>query len=90
MFIQTSRYVQCLANIVPVIKKNGTLKVRIDFRDLNFVTSKDEYPMHVTEMLVDSIEGFEYISLLDGYYGYNNITLQKKMCQRRHFDVIGP
>src|ERR1051325_2248845 len=38
MFIRTTRYVDWLANIVPVIKKNGSLRIRIDFRDLNIAT----------------------------------------------------
>ena len=53
-FIRTTRYVKWLANIVPIINKNGTLRICIDFRDLNKATPKDEYPMHVAEMLVDS------------------------------------
>src|SRR3954469_15602668 len=64
-FIRTARNVEWLANIVPVIKKNGSLRVCIDFRDLNKATPKDEYPMPVAEMLVDSAAGFEYLSLLD-------------------------
>lgn len=32
-FIRTTRYVKWIANIFPVIKKNGTLRVCIDFRD---------------------------------------------------------
>ena len=51
-FIRTTRYVEWIANIVPVIKKNGTLRVCIDFRDLNVATPKDEYPMPVAEMLL--------------------------------------
>jgi hypothetical protein len=70
-FIQTARYVKWLANIVPVIKKNGSLRVCIDFRYLNVATPKDEYAMPVAEMLVDSAAGFEYLSMLDGYSGYN-------------------
>jgi len=42
-FIRTARYVDWLANIVPIVKKNGTLRVCIDFRDLNLATPKDEY-----------------------------------------------
>ena len=42
-FIRTARYVDWLANIVLVVKKNGTLRVCIDFRDLNLPTPKDEY-----------------------------------------------
>lgn len=48
-FIPTTRYVEWIVNIVPVIKKNETLRVCIDFRDLNAATSKDEYPMPVAE-----------------------------------------
>src|SRR3954470_2383649 len=52
-FIRTTRYVEWITNIVHVIKKNGSLRVCIDFRDLNAATPKDEYPMPVAEMLVD-------------------------------------
>src|ERR1044072_7918636 len=63
-FIRTARYVDWLANVVPVIKKNGTLRVCIDFRDLNAATPKDEYPVPMADMLVDSAESHEYLSLL--------------------------
>ena len=60
---------------MPVIKKNGTLRVCIDFRDLNTATPKDECSMSVAEMLVDSAAGHEYLSMLDGYSGYNQIFI---------------
>lgn len=47
------------------------MRVYIDFRDLNVATPKDEYLMHVAEMLVESAIVFDYLSMLDGYYGYN-------------------
>ncbi|WJX26318.1 hypothetical protein P8452_15256 [Trifolium repens] len=74
-FIRTARYVEWLANIVPVMKKNGSLRVCIDFRDLNNATPKDEYSMPVAEMLIDSAAGHEYLSMLDGYSGYNQIFI---------------
>ena len=74
-FICTTMNVDWIANIVLVIKKNGTLRVCIDFRDLNVATPKDEYPMPVTEMLVDSSAGHEYLSMLDKYSGYNQIFI---------------
>src|SRR3954466_481182 len=77
-FIRTTRYVEWIANIAPVIKKNGSLRVCIDFRDLNATTPKDEYPMPVAEMLVDSAAGFEYLSMLDGYSGYNQIFIAEE------------
>ena len=36
-FIIPTRYVQWLANIVHVMKKNGKLRVCVDFRDLRHV-----------------------------------------------------
>ncbi|WJX84314.1 hypothetical protein P8452_66903 [Trifolium repens] len=88
-FIRTARYVEWLANIVPVIKKNGSLRVCIDFRDLNNVTPKDEYAMPVAEMLVDSAAGHEYLSMLDGYSGYNQIFIAEDDIPKTAFRCPG-
>ncbi|KAK2354765.1 hypothetical protein QL285_092243 [Trifolium repens] len=88
-FIRTARYVEWLANIVPVIKKNGTLRVCIDFRDLNNATPKDEYAMPVAEMLIDSAAGFEFISMLDGYSGYNQIFIAEEDVSKTAFRCPG-
>ena len=53
-FIMPTRYVQWLANIVLVIKKNGNLRVCVDFRDLNVATPKDMYVIPIADMLFDS------------------------------------
>ena len=88
-FIRVTRYVEWIANIVPVIKKNGTLRVCIDFRDLNAATPKDEYPMPVAEMLVDSAAGYEYLSMLDGYSGYNQIFIAEEDVSKTAFRCPG-
>ena len=84
-FIRTARYVDWLANIVHVKKKNGTIRVCIDFRDLNYATPKDEYPMPMVEMLVDSAAEFEYLSMLDGYSGYNQIFIAEEDVSKTEF-----
>jgi len=88
-FIRTARYVDWLANIVPVVKKNGTLRVCIDFRDLKLATPKDEYPMPVAEMLVDSAACYEYLSLLDDYSGYNQIYIVEEDVSKTAFRCPG-
>jgi hypothetical protein len=88
-FIRTTRYVEWIANIVPVIKKNGSLRVCIDFRDLNAATPKDEYPMPVAEMLVESAAGYEYLSMLDGYSGYNQIFIAEEDVSKTAFRCPG-
>ena len=49
-FIKLTRYVQRLENIVPVMKKNGKLRVCVDFRDLNIALPKDMYVMPIEDM----------------------------------------
>ena len=61
----------------------------IDFRDLNAATPKDEYPMLVAEMLVDYAAGFEYMSMLDGYSGYNQIFIAEEDVSKTSFHCPG-
>ncbi|XP_072087141.1 uncharacterized protein [Arachis hypogaea] len=76
-FIRTARYVEWVSNIVPVMKKNGKLRVCINFRDMNNATPKDEYFIQIADMLIDSAAGNEILSFMDGYSGYNQILLRK-------------
>ena len=61
----------------------------INFRDLNAATPKDEYPMLVEEMLVDSAASFEYMSMLDGYSGYNQIFIAEEDVSKTAFRCPG-
>lgn len=53
-FIREVQYPTWLASIVPVKKKNGQIRICIDFRDLNNACPKDEFPLPITELLVDA------------------------------------
>ena len=74
-FIRPTRYVQWLANIVSVMKKNGKLRVCVDFKDLNATTLKDIYVMPIADNLVDSIANNELLSFMDDFFGYNQILI---------------
>ncbi|XP_050896046.1 uncharacterized protein LOC127102751 [Lathyrus oleraceus] len=52
-------------------------------------TPKDEYPMPVAEMLVDSAAGYEYLSMLDGYSGYNQIFIAEEDVSKTAFRCLG-
>jgi hypothetical protein len=67
--------VEWISNIVPVYKKNGKMRVCIDFRDLNRATPMDGYPMPVADLLVDAAAGHKVISFIDGNAGYNQIFM---------------
>ena len=70
-FIRPCRYAEWVSSIVPVIKKNGKMRVCIDFRDLNKATPKDEYPMPNADLLIDGAAGHKILSFMDGNAGYN-------------------
>ena len=74
-FIIPTRYVQWLANIVPMMKKNGKLRVCVDFMDLNVATPKDMYVIFIVDMLVDSTTNNELLSFMEGFSGYNKILI---------------
>ena len=87
-FINTARYVDWISNILLVIKKNGKLKVCIDFRGLNTATPKDEYLMPITDMLADAASGYEILSFMDGYFGYNQIYIAEEDVSKIAFDAL--
>jgi hypothetical protein len=74
-FIRPCRYAEWISSIVPVYKKNGKMRVCIDFRDLNKATPMEGYPMPIVDLLVDAAAGYEVISFMDGNVGYNQIFM---------------
>lgn len=74
-FIREVYYPKWLANIVPVKKKNGQVRICVDFRDLNEACPKDEFPLPITELLIDATTGFGALSFMDGFSGYNQIKM---------------
>lgn len=66
-FIRPCRYPKWVPNIVPVVKKNGKLRVCIDFRPLNKAMPKDDYPLPIADLLVDAAAHHKIISFMDTY-----------------------
>ena len=77
-FIRQCRYAEWISNVVPVYKKNGKLRVCIDFRDLNKATPMDGYSMPIADMLVDAAAGHKVISFMEGNAGYNQIFMAEE------------
>jgi len=72
------REVKCptwIVNIVPVKKKNGQLRICVDFRDLNDACPKDDFPLPVTKLMIDSTTGHEVLSFMDYIARYNQILI---------------
>ncbi|KAH7857126.1 hypothetical protein Vadar_009250 [Vaccinium darrowii] len=74
-FLMVTEYPQWVANIVHVPKKNGKIKVCVDFRDLNKASPKDDFPLPHIDVLVDNTAGHALLSFMDGFSGYSQILM---------------
>jgi hypothetical protein len=89
-FIRTCRYAEWVSNIVPVEKKNtDKIRICVDFRNLNQATPKDEYPMLVTDELINRASGNKVVSFLDGNAGYNQIFMAERDVPKTAFRCPG-
>ncbi|KAL0345464.1 UNVERIFIED_CONTAM: Transposon Tf2-12 polyprotein [Sesamum radiatum] len=72
------KYPTWISSIVPVKKKNGQIRICVDFRDLNKACPKDDFPLPIIELMVDATTGHEALSFMDGSSGYNQIRMSPK------------
>ena len=84
-FISVVEYLKRLANVVPVPKKDGKVRVCVDFWDLNKANPKDDFPLPHIDMLVDSTVGHSMLSFMDGFSGYNQILMALEDMEKTSF-----
>ena len=81
-FIKPIHHPTWLANVVLVKKKNGEIRVCIDFRDLNKTCPKDDFSLPNIDTLIDAIEGHEMFFFMDGCSDYNQIKMSSSDVER--------
>ncbi|KAL6323760.1 hypothetical protein AAG906_002228 [Vitis piasezkii] len=72
-FISVVEYPEWLASVVPVPKKDGKVRVCVDFRDLNKASPKDDFPLPHIDLLVDSTAGHSMLPFMDGFSTQNHL-----------------
>ena len=65
--LRTVNYLEWLANVVSVPKKDGKVRMCVDLRDLNKASLKDDFPLPHINILVDNIVGHALLSFMDGF-----------------------
>jgi hypothetical protein len=64
-----------VSNPVPIDKKGGSIRVYVDYRDINKACPKDNFPTPFVDQIVDDCAGSEIFSLMDEFSGYNQINI---------------
>ena len=77
-FIKPIHQDRWIANVVLVPKKNGKVRMCVDFRDLNKTCPKDDFPLPHIDVLVDNTAGSALMFFMDGFSGYNQIKTAHK------------
>jgi hypothetical protein len=63
------------APVVPVTKKDGKLRLCVDYRKLNAITRKDRYPIPLIDEILDALGGATVYSTLNAGSGYWQVPL---------------
>ena len=69
------RFSKWIENLVIVRKKNGEIRLCVDFRNLNKCSKKDNYPLPKMEHLLQRISGASVMSFLAGFFSYNQVSV---------------
>ena len=84
-FIKETKYPEWIANVLPVPKKDGRVRMCADYSDLNKASPKDGYPLPHIDILVDNTGNHALLSFMDGYAGYNQIPMAAEDMEKTSF-----
>ena len=86
-FIKPMHQAKWITNVVPVPKKDGKVRMCMNFRDLNKAYLKDNFTILHIDVLVDNIAGSALMSFMDDFSGYNQIKMAPKDMTKTIFTI---
>ena len=69
--IHEMHYPKWLVNFILVKKSNGKWRMCVNYTNLNKAYPKDSYPLPSIDQLMDATSGFQLMSFMDAFSGYN-------------------
>ena len=66
-------------------KKDGSLRMCVDYRRLNAITKKNKYPLPRIDDLIDQLRGSKFYSSLDLQSGYHQIRVADEDVEKTAF-----
>jgi hypothetical protein len=73
------------SSVVLVLKKDGTMRMCIDYRALKKYTIKNRYPIPRIDELMDEMNGAVFLSKIDLHSGYHQIDIKEQDIEKTPF-----
>ena len=86
-FIKPIHQAEWIANAVPIPKKDGKVRMCVDFRDLNKACPKDDFPLPHIDVLMDNTTSSALMFFMDGFSGYNQIKMAHRDMTKTTFTI---
>ena len=86
-FIKPIHQAKWIENVMPIPKKDGKVRMCVDFRDLNKACPKDDFPLPHIDVLVDNTTGSALMSFMDGFSRYNQIKRASRDMTKNTFTI---
>ena len=77
-FIYEIEHTEWVSPIVVVPKKNSKLRVCVNLKKVNAATIRDSFPLPIEEHVLERVAGKEAYNFLDGFSGYNQLSIDPK------------
>ena len=84
-FLRMVKYLEWLANVVLVPKKDVKVRMCVDFWDLNEASPKDDFPLPYIDILIDNAAEHALLSFMDGFLGYDQIKMVLEDIEKTSF-----
>lgn len=76
--IEVVEELEWISLMVINIKKDGWIRICVDYRELNVVCVIDPFPTPFTEEILEGVTGCEIYSFTDGFLGYHQVQIAKE------------
>jgi len=74
-FIRPVEIIEWVSPMVLALKKNGKLRVCVNYKALNKVIKKDRYSLPFCEEMLEEVAGHEMYTFEYGYWGYHQVKI---------------